>query len=159
LSQKFEPEKTLCINATFLCQKRPPMDQSQSSDSALAVISYSRHRGSERGRSFHIHLVNAPNQRTYLANQPSLKYLIFRPSLSPKNIFSLIQSSTPHLLLSTSPPLLLSSSHCHRLLASPSRSNSIISSRESQRSPWSRLLSRTKLHWYCPPSQFQRLLI
>jgi hypothetical protein len=86
------------------------MDQSQSSDSALAVISYSRHRGSERGRSFHIHLVNAPNQRTYLANQPSLKYLIFRPSLSPKNIFSLIQSSTPHLLLSTSPPLHLSTS-------------------------------------------------
>jgi hypothetical protein len=83
------------------------MDQSQSSDSALAVISYSRHRGSERGRSFHIHLVNAPNQRTYLANQPSLKYLIFRPSLSPKNIFSLIQSSTPHLLLSTSPPLIV----------------------------------------------------
>jgi hypothetical protein len=86
------------------------MDQSQSSDSALAVISYSRHRGSERGRSFHIHLVNAPNQRTYLANQPSLKYLIFHPSLSPENIFfSLIQSSTP-LLHSSSPPLLISSS-------------------------------------------------
>jgi hypothetical protein len=96
------------------------MDQSQSSDSALAVISYSRHRGSERGRSFHIHLVNAPNQRTYLANQPSLKYLIFSPSLSPENIFfSLIQSSTPHLLLSTSPPLHLSTSPPLHLSSSP----------------------------------------
>jgi hypothetical protein len=76
---------------------------------ALAVISYSRHRGSERVRSFHIHLVNAPTQRTYLANRPSFKYLIFRPSLSPEKIFfSLIHPSTPPPLLSSSPPLLLS---------------------------------------------------
>ena len=69
---------------------------------ALAVISYSRHRGSERDRSFHIHLVNAPTQRTYLANQPSFKYLIFRPSLSLKTSSSL--SSSPPLLLSFSSP-------------------------------------------------------
>ena len=75
---------------------------------ALAVISYSRHRGSERDRSFHIHLVNAPTQRTYLANQPSFKYLIFRPSLSPEKIFSLIHSSTHPPIHSSTPPLLLS---------------------------------------------------
>ena len=35
----------------------------------VLLVTASRHRESERGRSFHIHLVNAPTQRTYLTKQ------------------------------------------------------------------------------------------
>jgi hypothetical protein len=137
--EKSEPERTLFINAKVLCKNVLNGMKVKIPTTALAIISYSRQRGSERGHSFHIHLENEPAQRTYLANQPSFRYLISRPSLSSENFSSshpLVVIAFWHLLPEAIYSCLLE---------------------KARRSPWSRHLSfekeRSPVVQYCPPTQ------
>ncbi len=138
LFERSEPERTLFIYPKVLCKNVLNGMKAKVPTTALAIISCSRHCGSEKGSLFPYSLGKCTSS-THLPRQPAKLQVFNLPS------FSFLRRL-----------LLLSPSRCHRLLASPSRSNSFISSRASTRSPSSRRLSsekgRSPVVQYCPPT-------